>query len=155
MFANILGDTMEVYIDDMLVKSLIAKQCLDHLCLAFEVLKKYNMNLNPTKFLFSVSLGKFLGYMVTQWGHRSQPKSDPIYDGHLVSYLHQGFPMPCQKSGCFQLVHLQIIREVSPRLRDSTQVQVLRMDYGCKEALQNLKKHFTSPPLLSKPKDDE
>ena len=32
MFANMLRDTMEVYIDDMLVKSLIAKQHLDHLC---------------------------------------------------------------------------------------------------------------------------
>ena len=38
MFADYLGDTMEVYIDDMLVKSLLAEQHLDHLCQAFEVL---------------------------------------------------------------------------------------------------------------------
>ena len=48
MFADYLGDTMEVYIDDMLVKSLLAEQHLDHLHQAFEVLQKYIMKLNPT-----------------------------------------------------------------------------------------------------------
>ena len=38
MFADYLGDTMEVYIDDMLVKSLLTEQHLDHLRQAFEVL---------------------------------------------------------------------------------------------------------------------
>ena len=59
---------MEVYIDDMLVKSLSVEQHLDHLCQAFEILRKYNMKLNPTKCSFGVSSGKFLGYMVTQRG---------------------------------------------------------------------------------------
>ena len=68
MFADYLGDTMEVYIDDMLVKSLLAEQHLDHLRQAFEVLQKYSMKLNPTKCSFGVAAGKFLGYMVTQRG---------------------------------------------------------------------------------------
>ncbi|KAL5550263.1 hypothetical protein UlMin_000439 [Ulmus minor] len=57
-----------VYIDDMLVKSLLAEQHLDHLRQAFEVLRKYNMKLNPTKCSFGVASGKFVGYMVTQRG---------------------------------------------------------------------------------------
>ena len=48
MFADMLSTTIEVYIEDILVKSLISKQHLDHLCQAFEVLKRYNMKLNPT-----------------------------------------------------------------------------------------------------------
>ena len=40
MFVDYLGDTMEVYIDDMLIKSLLAEQQLDHLHQAFEVLQK-------------------------------------------------------------------------------------------------------------------
>ncbi|KAL5578310.1 hypothetical protein UlMin_020009 [Ulmus minor] len=63
MFADYLGDTMEVYIDDMLAKSLLAEQHLDHLRQAFEVLQKYGMKLNPTKCSFGVAAGKFLGYM--------------------------------------------------------------------------------------------
>ena len=73
MFADYLGDTMEVYIDDMLVKSLLAEQYLDYLYQAFEVLQKYNMKLNPTKCSFGVVVGKFLGYMVTQHGIEANP----------------------------------------------------------------------------------
>ena len=60
MFAEHLGDTMEVYIDNMHVKSLMAEQYLDHLSQAFTVLRKYNMKLNPAKCSFGVSSGKFL-----------------------------------------------------------------------------------------------
>ena len=73
MFANYLGDTTEVYIDDMLVKSLHADQHLNHLCQAFEVLQKYNMKLNPTKCSFGVASDKFLGYMVIQHGIEANP----------------------------------------------------------------------------------
>ena len=64
---------MEVYIDEILVKSLIAEHHLDHLHQAFEVLKRYNMKLNPTKCSFGVSSGKFLGYRVTQRDIEANP----------------------------------------------------------------------------------
>ena len=64
---------MEVYIDDMLVKSLHADQHLDHLRQAFKVLQKYSMKLNPTKCSFGVASDKFLGYMVTQCGTEANP----------------------------------------------------------------------------------
>ena len=65
IFRQLIGKTMEVYIDDMLVKS---KKFFDHtknLQEAFELLQKYTMKLNPLKCAFGVSSGKFLGFMVT------------------------------------------------------------------------------------------
>ncbi|KAK0594549.1 hypothetical protein LWI29_017364 [Acer saccharum] len=73
MFAKMLGSTMEVYIDDMLVKSLVAQQHIDHLRQSFDVLDQYGMKLNPTKCSFGVSSGKFLGYLVTQRGVEANP----------------------------------------------------------------------------------
>ncbi|KAL5808663.1 hypothetical protein ACOSQ3_029354 [Xanthoceras sorbifolium] len=73
MFASMLGQTMEVYIDDMLVKSLIADQHLDHLRQSFDIIDKYGMKLNPTKCSFRVSSGKFLGYLVTKRGVEANP----------------------------------------------------------------------------------
>ena len=55
---------MEVYIDDMLVKSIKAELHITHLAEAFQVLKSYNMKLNPAKCAFGVSTGKFLGFIV-------------------------------------------------------------------------------------------
>ena len=66
MFAAYLGSTMEVYIDDMLVKSLYARDHTTHLKQAFEVLNQHQMKLNPTKCTFEVGSGQFLDYLVTQ-----------------------------------------------------------------------------------------
>ena len=65
IFRPLLGETMEVYIDDMLVKSKKRFNHTKHLQEAFELLRKYNIKLNPLKCAFGVSSGKFLGFMVT------------------------------------------------------------------------------------------
>ena len=65
MYKPLLGKTMEVYIDDTLVKS---KDCPDHakhLQKTFELLREYRMKLNLSKCAFEVSAGQFLGFMVT------------------------------------------------------------------------------------------
>ena len=64
VFQKQIGTSMEVYIDDMLVKSVKAKLHVNHLAEAFQVQKDYKMKLNPTKCAFGVSAGKFLGFIV-------------------------------------------------------------------------------------------
>ena len=64
MFQKQIGASMEVYIDDMLVKSIKVELHVAHLAESFQVLKNYNMKLNPTKCTFGVSVGKFLGFIV-------------------------------------------------------------------------------------------
>ena len=64
---------MEVYIDDMLVKSVKAELYITHLAEAFQVLKSYNMKLNPAKCAFGVSTGKFLGFIVNSRGIEANP----------------------------------------------------------------------------------
>ena len=62
MFQKQIGTTMEVYIDDMLVKSPTAKLHIAHLSEAFQILREYNMKLNPAKCTFGVSAKKFLSF---------------------------------------------------------------------------------------------
>ena len=59
---------MEVYIDDMLLKSVKVELHIAHLEKVFQVLKSYNMRLNPAKCAFRVSVGKFLGFIVNSRG---------------------------------------------------------------------------------------
>ena len=54
--------TMEVYVDDMLVKSLKYVSHLQHLSEVFDHLWKYKVQLNPEKYTFGVASRKFLGY---------------------------------------------------------------------------------------------
>ena len=64
---------MEVYVDDMLVKSLDEERHLDDLQETFDTLRRYNMKLNPSKCAFGVSSGKFLGFMVSHMGIKANP----------------------------------------------------------------------------------
>ncbi|KAL8108705.1 hypothetical protein AgCh_008657 [Apium graveolens] len=73
IFKDLIGKTMEVYVDDMLVKSLVKTDHITHLREAFEVLRYHKMMLNPTKCAFGVGSGKFLGLMVSKRGIEANP----------------------------------------------------------------------------------
>ena len=74
MFHPQIGQNVEVYVDDMLVKSLDEGKHLDDLQETYNTLKRYDMKLNPSKCTFGVASGKFLGFMVSHRGIEVNPK---------------------------------------------------------------------------------
>ena len=64
MFKKQIGKNVEVYVNDMLVKSKEEEDHLDDLKETFNTLRQYSMKLNPSKYAFKVSSGKFLGFIV-------------------------------------------------------------------------------------------
>ena len=73
MFAHQIGRNVQVYMDDMLVKSIREDNHLDNLKETFDTLRSYNMKLNPNKCAFGVTAGKFLGFIVSQRGIEVNP----------------------------------------------------------------------------------
>ena len=73
MFCPQIGQNVEVYVNDMLVKSLDEEKHLNVLQETFDTLRQYNMKLNPSKCAFGVSSGKFLGFMVSHRGIEANP----------------------------------------------------------------------------------
>ena len=73
IFQKQIGASMEVYLDDMLVKSTTAELHITHLSKAFQILREYNMKLNPAKCAFRVSFRKFLGFIVNNRGIEANP----------------------------------------------------------------------------------
>ena len=65
MFESQLNKNIEVYIDDMVVKSKAEAKHMNDLRSIFEVLRKHKLRLNAFKCSFGISSSKFLGYMVT------------------------------------------------------------------------------------------
>ncbi|KAM0972230.1 hypothetical protein ACFX2K_020171 [Malus domestica] len=74
MFAEQIGKSMEVYVDDMLVKSKHVDQHITNLSETFTILKRYQMRLNSNKYAFRVGFGKFLGFMISQRGIDVNPE---------------------------------------------------------------------------------
>ena len=73
MFRPQIGWNVEVYVDDMLVKSQDKGKHLDDLQETFDTFRQYNMRLNPNKCAFGVSSRKFLGFIVSHRGIEANP----------------------------------------------------------------------------------
>ena len=65
MFEPQLGKNVEVYINDMVVKSKLVSEHVMDLVSIFETLREHKLHLNVSKCSFGVGSGKFLEYMVT------------------------------------------------------------------------------------------
>ena len=135
---------MEVYIDDMLVKSTTAELHIAHLSEAFHILREHNMKLNPAKCAFGVSAEKFLGFIVNNRGIEANP--DKIKA--MLDMLPPSSIKEVQRlTG--RIVALSIF--VS-RASDKCQpfFQVLKKDFQwdtkCEEAFSVLKTYLSSHP---------
>jgi len=65
-FSHLRGKSIEVYIDDMVVKSPDLVQYSTDLTDVFTALRRFNLQLNLEKRVFGVDVSKFLGFMLTQ-----------------------------------------------------------------------------------------
>nr|XP_009409822.1 PREDICTED: uncharacterized protein LOC103991997 [Musa acuminata subsp. malaccensis] len=74
MFAHQIGRNMEVYVDDMIVKSQEAGAHLADLTEAFATLRKFGMRLNPIECAFGITSGKFLGFIIHERGIDANPE---------------------------------------------------------------------------------
>ncbi|XP_065631696.1 uncharacterized protein LOC136068463 [Quercus suber] len=94
MFRPQIGRNMEVYIDDMLVKTQDEERHLVDLQETFDTLRQYHMKLNPSKCAFGVSSGKFLGFMVSYRGIEANPdKIQAILDMKPPSNVKEVQPL--------------------------------------------------------------
>ena len=73
MFGHMIGKMVEVYIDDILVKSLREENHLADLLQVFDILREGNLHLNASKCKFCVGSGKFLGHVVSRRGIEANP----------------------------------------------------------------------------------
>ena len=73
MFEPQLGKNIEVYIDDMVVKSKVVSEHMRDIGSIFEILRKHKLRLNTSKCSFRVGSGKFLGFMIIHRGIEVNP----------------------------------------------------------------------------------
>ena len=73
MFKAQIWRSMEIYIDDMLVKSSSSDLHTADLEDSFDVLDKYGLKLKPMKCVFGVPSEKFLGFLVSNRGIEADP----------------------------------------------------------------------------------
>jgi len=155
MFKEHLAKTMEVYIDDMLVKSLKKEDHVKHLEECFAILNQYQMKLNPAKCTFGVPSVEFLGYIVAKRGIKAYPNQINAYPNMPSP---KNFKEVQRLTGRIAALNRFISRSTDKSLPF---YQILKgnkefiWDEKCEEAFGQLKAYLTSPPVLSKLEVDE
>ena len=153
MFQNQIGTSMEVYIDDMLVKSTTAELHIAHLSETFQILRKYNMKLNLAKCAIGVSAGKFLGFIVNNRGIEANPdKIKVVLDMPPPSSIKEAQRLTGRIAALSRFVS-----RASDKCQPFFQVlkKAFQWDANCEEAFSALKAYLSSPPILVSPSEWE
>ena len=147
MFSKQIGRNVEIYVDDMLVKSKTNIEHLDDLRETFETLQKYKMNLNPAKCAFGVSSGKFLGFMVPQRGIEANPeKVKAILEMTSPKIVKEVYRLTGRDTALNKFV-LKGTDKCLPFFK--TLKQAFEWTEEWEIAFKNLKEYLMRPPLLS------
>ena len=144
---------MELYIDDMLVKSTTTELHIVNLSEVFQILRNYNMKLNPAKCAFGVSARKFLGFIVNHQGIEVNPdKIKAVLDMPSPSSIKE---VQCPKGRIDALS--RFISRASDKCQPFFQVlkKAFQCDMKCEEAFSALKTYLSSPPILVSPIEGE
>jgi ribonuclease HI len=155
MFGSQIGKTVEVYIDDMLVKSIRKEDHLGHLREVFEILRRDELRLNASKCLFGVRSGKFLGHIISSRGIEANP--DQI--SALISLEEPKNTKQVQRlTGMIAALGRFISRSADkcrPFFRLLGKKRKFSWDEDCSAAFQGIKAYLSSPPCLSIPSPGE
>ena len=155
MFESLLGKNMEIYIDDMVVKSKKVLKHLGDLQVVFEILRSYKLRLNASKCSFGVRSGKFLGYMVTHQGIEVNP--DQIKAINNMQTPRN--PKEVQKLTGMAAALNRFISRLADRCRSFflliNKWKNFEWTKECAEAFQQLKDYLARPPVMSSPEPDE
>ena len=153
IFSKQIRRNMEVYVDDMLVKSKEESAHLDDLQKTFTTLRQYQMKLNPSKCAFGVVLSKFLGFTVSQRGIEANLKK-------VRAILDMTSPKTVKEvkkfTGRIAALNRFVFKAMDKCLPlFKTLKQAFSWTDECEKAFQELKHYLSNPPLLSPSKEGE
>ena len=155
MFELQLGKNIEIYVDDMVVKSKVVSGHLGDLSGIFDVLRRHKLHLNASKCSFGVGSGKFLGYMVTHRGIEVNPNQ--------IKAINDLKPPRNTKEVQKLIGMIAALNRFISRSADRCRPFYLMIN-KCKGfewsedytvAFQQLKEYLSRPPIMSSPTADE
>ena len=154
IFKPLIGHTVEVYIDDIVVKRKTKDEHDQHLEEVFCLLRKYDMKLNLSKCVFGVSVSKFLGFMVTQKGIEVNPNQIKV-----VMDTSAPSSKELQRLTSRLVALGRFIARFTDKLRPFFLVlkgaSAIGLTENYQSAFEGIKHYLTQPPILSSPRPNE
>jgi hypothetical protein len=153
IFHEYIGTLVEIYIDDVVIKSGDITKHLADLRKILKCTRKHGLKMNPNKYAFGVSAGQFLGFMVHQRGIEISRNSIDAINKVVV---------PANKTelqSLFDKINFirRFISNLSGKIKAFSPLLKLKADqefgWGTEQqlALDEIKKYLTNPPVLVPP----
>ncbi|GJV09096.1 reverse transcriptase domain-containing protein [Tanacetum coccineum] len=157
-FQRQIGRNLEVYVDDLVIKSRTEEEIIRDITETFKTLRQINMKLNPKKCTFGMQEGMFLGYKVSTNGLKACPdKADAVLslpsprcikdvqklNGKLAS-LNRFLSKSAEKSLPF-----------FKTLKNCTKKSDFQWTPEAEEAFKQMKKLIAELPTLTAPRERE
>ncbi|GAU51810.1 hypothetical protein TSUD_415980 [Trifolium subterraneum] len=151
LFHDMMHKEIEVYVDDMIVKSGTEEEHVEYLSKMFQRVRKYRLRLNPNKCTFGVRSGKLLGFIVSQKGIEVDPDK--------VRAIRE---MPAPQTEKQVRGFLGRLNYISRFISHMTATcgpifKLLRKNQGivwtedCQKAFDSIKEYLMEPPILTPP----
>ena len=155
MFKDLIGKRIDVYVDDMLIKSRVVGNHIRHLGQILNILRKYQMKLNPLKCALGVGSGNFLGFVVNQRGIEANPeKIKALLEMSLPKKPKEVMSLGGRVATLSRFVS-QAIDHYSHFFDGLKGSKKFEWTDRYEKAFQALNEHLGRPLLLSKPIDGE
>ncbi|XP_050232458.1 uncharacterized protein LOC126681087 [Mercurialis annua] len=133
-----LGKNVEVYVDDIVVKSKGIEDHAGDLAETFEKLKGFNLKLNPEKCVFAVRSGKFLGHLISEKGIEANPEK-------IEAVMNMKAPSSVKE-----------VQKLNGRVTALGRfMSCSAKRYECNTAFEELKVYLSTPPVLGRPEPGE
>ncbi|KAJ3709237.1 hypothetical protein LUZ61_012942 [Rhynchospora tenuis] len=152
VFKEELGEIMEAYIDDMVIKSCNGPDHVSHLEKVFAKMRQVGMRLNPKKSFFCLSSGKFLGFIISERGIEAHPdKCQAVVNLKSPKSIKevQGLTRRIAALSRFISQSAMLCKPFFDVIKKKTQEFVWGPE--CQEAFDKIKEYLSTPPIISRP----
>lgn len=151
IFNDILHNTVECYVDDLVVKTKKRENHLNDLRKVFDRLRKHQLKMNPLKCAFGVTSGKFLGFVVRYRGIEIDPTK-------IKAIMEMPPPRNLRELRGLQgrLAYIRrFISNLFGRCQPFTRLMKKDVpfvwDQACQNAFEEIKQYLLRPPILMAP----
>ena len=155
MFKPQLGKSIEVYIDDMVVKSKMISEHVENLGNIFKILRKHKLHLNTSKCSFGVGSSKFLGYLVTHQGIQVNPDQIKAINNLQSPWNLKKVQKLTRMTAALNWFISRLVDRCRPFFLLMNKWKGFKWTEECVLAFQQLKEYLSHPPIMSSPEIDE
>jgi hypothetical protein len=154
-FGDLIRDKIEIYVDDIVVKTKRGLTLLEDLTLVFDKLRATRTKLNPEKCVFGVSAGKLLGFLVLHWGIEANPEKIKAIEAMSPSARIKDVQKLTGSLAALSRFISRLTKRALPFFKLLWKSGPFSWTEEAERAFQELKQHLVSLPILVAPKPGE